>query len=764
MVDVKKLVTGFLILASVAGSLAFVFSGSGLNPRGAADTNQAEITAESQTQIPTNAFVKTDGQGGQISANSAASSPLKDLPPVANSSNLTENLAQNLTRELLQSNPSGPQDAAGEQNLIMPSDTKLTAAADKSIAGFAAQGSYAILNFDEKIKDEEIKILSNFGPNDVSKYLGTINGILEKTIASPEVNKLAEAEPSMESVSAMQLIYESAMNEVRSTPAPAPMAQAHKQILALLANREKFIGIAAGAEEDPLKTLVAVQATQNKIGEVLRRDSQDLENELEKIDFQKISSRESGAGSLATIRSIFGIEKAEAFIAVPTDCLGPSCMAFQKTSLVIQAKTSAVTWANLLRKIWEWLQVFLTEKLKQTLINLVQKNILGWLQHNGSPRFVTNWTQTLTSNFIRGGVAALQNNALPNTCGAFRPLISDILSPNYGNSARNMSSPGLSRTGGCSLERTVGDVQKFYSDSSNFSSGGGWLAYGTSLTASNNYYGSLFAAGVVADTAAKNAQEAAKNEAVANKGYTGTAVCDDGSDPNGISYICEVSFGVTRVMPEGSGQAQCEDGSAPISQPNNGSCADGSDPKIATPGSTVADISSQGTRAQIDRIVNANNLFGLLTGFASSYLSKLIDSGSKSIDSGIRGISPGDVGETPANTAPPTAAAASNASCDNLAEPQLSECLNNTAQGIPYTPPAQPQLTCNPSSQAVGAGESASFSATGGDGVNYAWSAQGGSPSSGTGSSFDTSYSSLGSQTVTVSSGGRSAGCYVSVE
>lgn len=71
-------------------------------------------------------------------------------------------------------------------------------------------------------------------------------------------------------------------------------------------------------------------------------------------------------------------------------------------------------------------------------------------------------------------------------------------------------------------------------------------------------------------------------------------------------------------------------------------------------------------------------------------------------------------------------------------------------------------LLCAPPNQTVAIGAPANMSATGGTGT-YSWSAPGGSTPSGAGSSFSTSYAGAGSYTVTVTSGGETATCNVSV-
>jgi len=86
-------------------------------------------------------------------------------------------------------------------------------------------------------------------------------------------------------------------------------------------------------------------------------------------------------------------------------------------------------------------------------------------------------------------------------------------------------------------------------------------------------------------------------------------------------------------------------------------------------------------------------------------------------------------------------------------------CGSATRDVTVFVPPAP---VCSPGSQSVDVGQAASLTASQGDG-NYSWSAPSGNPSSGSGSSFNVSYSTSGDKTVTVNSAGRSASCTVNI-
>lgn len=89
----------------------------------------------------------------------------------------------------------------------------------------------------------------------------------------------------------------------------------------------------------------------------------------------------------------------------------------------------------------------------------------------------------------------------------------------------------------------------------------------------------------------------------------------------------------------------------------------------------------------------------------------------------------------------------------NPITPDTTQTLSSSGQTktftIDYT---QTQPVCSPATQSVQAGSPASFTATGGDGT-FSWLVSpGGTPSSGMGSSFSTTYSATGSKTITVTS------------
>jgi len=74
-----------------------------------------------------------------------------------------------------------------------------------------------------------------------------------------------------------------------------------------------------------------------------------------------------------------------------------------------------------------------------------------------------------------------------------------------------------------------------------------------------------------------------------------------------------------------------------------------------------------------------------------------------------------------------------------------------------------PLLVCSPATQTVGVGRPASFTATGGQ-ASKSWASPSGSPASGSGATYSTTYAGTGSYTVTLTSGPQTDTCAVTVE
>ncbi|MBP9686563.1 MAG: DUF11 domain-containing protein, partial [Candidatus Doudnabacteria bacterium] len=88
---------------------------------------------------------------------------------------------------------------------------------------------------------------------------------------------------------------------------------------------------------------------------------------------------------------------------------------------------------------------------------------------------------------------------------------------------------------------------------------------------------------------------------------------------------------------------------------------------------------------------------------------------------------------------------------------------NQAAATLTVAAPEIPPVVCAPGAQTAFVGQTVAFAAVGGTGA-YTWSAPDGAPAAGAGSGFTSQFSTVGTKSVTVTSGDRTATCVVTVQ
>lgn len=674
---------------------------------------QAAIQTISESSIPRvskNAFVEPVPER-RPPTRLAEAGTAEYLPPIKPTGNLTKNLAQHLTREIFLANPEGPQTSDGQPSAFIPSSSALDNVIARSLETTNVP-SVELSDFNAEVPDSDIVIVSTKKLEDLLEYAISADSILSDTILSPEFQELTEQEPSFQAISAVQLTLERALKKLKSTPVPSALAEFHKSQVALLADQKKLLDVLTADSNDPLRTLVTIQNLSDEIDNILKRDLQNLENELQKLNFQTISSDDNDGRALGILKTLFGIQKAHAIIFVPIDCLGPKCLAaqavqikiagFLATQVVAQKATLVTTKGTWFHRIWTWAKLILRQQLQNALIQQIQRDAVNWIKGGGNPKFITNWQNFFGDIFNKAAGAAIQQ-IVPGLCRPFGPLFRVALRP---------AGQPFVNFGTCTLDSVVGNLRNFYNDFQT----GGWVAYGATFQPNNNFFGGIITSHDESVKAATKATGAAKSKSIS--GFLGTEVCGDGSTAQ------------------------------------QGVCDDGSEPFVTTPGETVANVLGNALDSNAKLIVNADAITGLISAVTNAALSRLISVGV----SGISGLVPssGDPGGISEGPPPPT--------------PSPTPLPSPTPSPTPTPSPPPPgpgggPTTCSPSTQTVASGEAASLSAAGGDGENYSWSAPGGTPFFSRGPTFSVTYSVTGFHTVSVFSPGFPAFfCTVSVE
>jgi hypothetical protein len=259
----------------------------------------------------------------------------------------------------------------------------------------------------------------------------------------------------------------------------------------------------------------------------------------------------------------------------------------------------------------------LRAKLKKLLLDQMVDQIIGWIQGEGKPRFVTDWAGFLQDAGSAAAGEFIQSSALGFLCDPIQAQIRVALSP-----VRRF---GTSIT--CTLDQIVNNVQNFYDDFNN----GGWLAYQTLWEPQNNVYGAFLITQEEQDRQIGRAQFNAESQAKAGNGFLGGQSCSENpANPNGADL-------------DGDGKG----GDIPSS------C------EITTPGRIVGDLASKAFTSNIDFLLTGEELDEYVTAISDALINRLIISG---VD-GIKNITQrGSGGSNKANA------------CKNLTGGALEAC------------------------------------------------------------------------------------------
>ncbi|MEK9173009.1 MAG: hypothetical protein AAB594_00350, partial [Patescibacteria group bacterium] len=616
MVDLKKLVSGFLVLAALASFAAFTFSRIGGGEKEGLDI--AGVSGESLekdiSKISKNAFVESlprEKVGEGMGASGTNEEESIELTP---SSNLTENLAERLALEMLKANPEGPVDSGDGFSINNISELTTQKAA---LLGVGGQDLF------DKVKKEELKFSNDNSDAAISRYVDELNSILKKTVGGQGFSRLVEKEAGPEMAVAAQVVLEETVSKIYGMTAPSSLSSLHQEVATVFSNRRRIFESISGYEEDPLKTMVVFEVAKK----VLDQDLLSFQIEFSKTKFPTTNATGmiEGESFVSRIYDLVSIKTAEAQLFVPIDCLGPSCLAFQ-------ALETGNTSLTLLQKIFEWGKKILTEQLKDKLIGMMVRQTTTWVQGGGKPKFVTNWQEALkdAGNRAAGAVIAKE---WPQLCGSFGPLVRIALIPGQ----------RLSGVGGvgsrCTLTKVAANVERLYDRFED----GGWIAYTASLNSYGNLFGSLIETSDRALRESGKAAAAARNKAVAAQGFaprdtdqslktcsqTKVYNLEDLANAAGQSLNPNLSKEEYIAMAGYEADALGVDyieGTITSASDHDFETCQRNAWKDSTPGSVVGHSLYTALDAPLQRIVNAQDLIGLMSALVDSLINRLIRS------------------------------------------------------------------------------------------------------------------------------------------
>jgi len=785
MIDVKKLITGFLILATAAISSGLIFSLINFAPSTAANTASADgitIGGTAAGANTGNAFVPTQAEVNELVAEVApdlASSTM--LVSSTDPTNLTDQLATEFVNGVVAANPNGPSgtDANGNPTFNAPNVNALAT----NIADSTTTQNLQIPNWDVEAESIPVTVIATSSPQAMVAYAVALNGIMVNHFDGAQVaNIIGNQSDDASDTAYIESQTQGALQDVASLKAPAPAAAFQKSFLAELVYEKNLIQLNGLAQTDPVKASIIFQQEDQKFDSV----QQNLQEQGSLIAANNLSLQSSLPKTRNTFLSFlfdtFSIPQAQAQLSftptVPIPEVGipvsnqaaglqqansDSIEHFQQelgnyqqaagnTAQATAASSlfgllSSIHLQNEGEKLEALLKNTLLQILKNTLIAIIQREVLTWIQGSGAPRFITNWGTQLVNAAQTSALNAINAQMSCGVFPAFIPQVKITLDAYYrpgGNLCANQFAAALG----------ANSFQQFYNNFAN----GGFVAFGASTLPSGNPYGQLFFNAQSVQLAYGNQSGVSGLQAQSSQGLNSSLVCADGSNPNGTRTECEGNDINDYVMPTGG---QCGVGGTPVVEDNNGLCANGSQPQVTTPAAATGFVLQSGIDATPKQLAAANDITGVLNAVLNSLLTGLasaaVNAAGQVVNQGLTSLNGSGFTNAANTTAPAAAPLACNPSTQTL--PPLSASIplvdisaSGTATSSVTASSSPAQTTLSASGGALDANGNAPI---------YYWTDSNGASS--TGGFFSDKFATPGTYTITLSdsTGDASTTCTV---
>ncbi len=243
--------------------------------------------------------------------------------------------------------------------------------------------------------------------------------------------------------------------------------------------------------------------------------------------------------------------------------------------------------------ILDILDKVLLQTLKKRILDMMVDQIIGYVQGEGSPRFVTDW-KGFMDDVAQGAVGEFAKElGLGFLCSPFSLQLRLALLPVQRFPVNQFD---------CTLDKIVGNIQNFYDDFRN----GGWVAFDSALQMNNNYYGALILGMTAKHNAIAEALGVAGQELSVGSGFLSAKRCID-------------ELGI-EVPPD-----QVEAYRAAVQRDRTGTRKLTCD--IVTPGRTLGAAVEKAVGTDIDFIVNAQDLSAYVAAIADALINRVIKEG-----------------------------------------------------------------------------------------------------------------------------------------
>lgn len=591
MVDVKKLIVGFLIVAGAAICSGFLLSSlPGKSPLTTTNTGISIAGVGSPEGTPNgllNAFVDT----GSVQGNAAEILNYTDTSSTdamaSDPDNLTNIFANSFIDGLNEANPNGIiTNQSGTPELSAPNTTAIA----QEIASNQALQDLVIPDWDVEAQSQLIKTTSS-SPSAIAQYGASLNSVLNEYFVS---NNL-ESEITSQTVDPSEFPYvssqiQSALSDTLAIQTPASLTNLQESLIRVMVYEKNAVQLAEDAGDDPVKTSLILEGEEGKYSSALA----DLQQQMQNASSLGLSFGNNPQASVPLIAQLFGVQPAHAIFGIGDITFDPSAFG----ELLLQELDKTI------------LQI-----LKNTLTSLIQKKVLTAIQGSGAPKFVTSFATEMINSFQSAAIKTVNTEigqAPASQQAALKALTSiPYTAPNASSSLGTVGpNPGVTASG------TFTNFGDYLSE---YNSGG-------------NVWANAMAIHDNAMMAASNNQTAKTTQNIAQQGFTGSETCDDGSDPvNGYSMQCDDG-----LPPYSDGS--CPDDNPPEWLPNDGLCADGSQPKITTPGQLTGQMANTAVNTGSANITSADSIAGLLNALTDSLLNSLSQSAINYANSAVNGV------------------------------------------------------------------------------------------------------------------------------
>ncbi len=815
MIDVKKFISGFLILAIAAVLSGLVLSYVGGSTSVAKAPAGPQIVGIGSTSSATLADGNFADNGNAPVSIATLQSDLDTSSTEAEANdpnNLTATLANSLLSGFVAANPDGIQtDANGQDNVTLPDSQSLATdiANDPSLQNFKAP------DWDTEWGNEELLITSNNSTTSVKKYLDASQAIYQKYVGNTDIGSLlGDEDPSDAAIISNDT--EKVIKATEAIPVPSSLAKFEARLIALLVYEKNYALLIQNESNDPIKMTLTLQAEQPKYDLAINNFEDEWQNAAGGQPFPTNVSASSNSDSLQSdpqisqllsfVNNLFGVQTAYAQPATAENqviqsvfedtsaisnyssaaslfsttatthvVLAPAQVSSAASNASIFTATNgqlAVSWTALGKTIEKELEDVALQITINTLTTLMQRKVLTWIQGSGAPRFVQDWGTELVNSFT---------TAATNKLNSYMQCIPSYQAPTMKLLLTTPTTANNNACGAMFNAQLTNNLQNLANHFTNFTS------YLSLFQPGGNTWGLVMQVQDQVSAAGATSQKANTSQNTASQGWKGSGVCDDNSNPSGTQTVCVSSDGVNYGI---TPSEKCDPSDTPTQYFNNGKCADGSNPKTTSPGAVTGQSFSAAIKSGTANITSAKNIAGILNAlmssllntlaqaaikFSSSELNSALNSTSGGVsDSGLLGVSPTTIvaassTQSGAQCIPATQTA--SLVSNTLSAGSGSSTAASTVGGILDSSPSQASASFSAAGGAIDetcASGGACPSTENSDGSPiYSWLAPGSlQNASGTGTSFFATYNTAGVYlvTVTASTDNSTSTCEVDVQ